>query len=681
MPKANAGEAYCARRIVVALFIVAAALGVATPARADDECLLEVQDGQGNVVADNGQVCGEASNKSCTYSLKLCVNQASASCTAAALKKKIIKATGHCGGVGKLKVKPSGSTALCGNVVTLKLKTKKKGTKEATCLLKAVAKAKGRKDIDRFTLDCKPQAGQCPTTTTTTASTTTTTIARICGNGTLEPGEACDTPGQQGTCGAGQLCNCSCTQCVTPVACTCGTGTPTQLNFTTGFAAGGGGTVTPGSCIAQTTPPAGNACGTDADCTPGTCRGALASGGLYFGGGGVAVPLPSTVPDMGLSVTKVAFCTGDGSTMEICASTPTDIGGAHPTRTCTAGGVDDPEYPACVGGDKAGKPCRDDGECTGGGTCTGTMTGCLFGPPLPVPNVDNPSTSTCVINRVSRSASGSTTCSGTSAIDIPLASDIYLDNDLLGGQGPGRPDVPGIQPCPLCTKVCSGGTKDGLPCQSDPDCTGGGTCSAGTSCIGGPNHGNACTPADSDVPTICTGVDKGKPCTTDSDCTAPGLCNHPYPTSHDCPPPSTSFLGTLPISFGLTTGTSSKTSTNIGSDPTQTRVFCGFCAKITPITVFNNPPIACTADSDCAAFAPFSFCAQRTSGAFGNRAATTVSETGAASSGSLSDRQLHNATLVSVFCIPPLYDPIVDVAADLPGPGAVALPGQVQLLP
>ena len=46
----------------------------------------------------------------------------------------------------------------------------------------------------------------------------------------------------------------------------------------------------------------------------------------------------------------------------------------------------------------------------------------------------------------------------------------------------------------------------------------------------------------------------------------------------------------------------------------------------------------------------------------------------------LTDGMPHRATLVSVFCIPPSYNSTVDAAADLPGPGAVALTGKAQLL-
>ena len=37
------------------------------------------------------------------------------------------------------------------------------------------------------------------------------------------------------------------------------------------------------------------------------------------------------------------------------------------------------------------------------------------------------------------------------------------------------------------------------------------------------------------------------------------------------------------------------------------------------------------------------------------------------------------ATLAGIFCVPPSYNGIVDPSAELPGPGAVSLPGTAQL--
>jgi len=60
--------------------------------------------------------------------------------------------------------------------------------------------------------------------------------------------------------------------------------------------------------------------------------------------------------------------------------------------------------------------------------------------------------------------------------------------------------------------------------------------------------------------------------------------------------------------------------------------------------------------------------------------ARTITETGAPA-GTLSDGAGHASTLVSIFCIQPTFNATVDAAGDLPGPGAVSLPGTAQLLP
>jgi hypothetical protein len=249
-------------------------------------------------------------------------------------------------------------------------------------------------------------------------------------------------------------------------------------------------------------------------------------------------------------------------------------------------------------------------------------TGCLFGSPLPIPNPTGTPTSTCVVNVVSAPATGTGNCDGNIAsLNLPLASGIYLTGDLV-------PAVNGIQPCPICT----GGT-----------------------CKGGPNNGLTCTPGT----------------------TTPGDA---YPTSNDCPPDPSQFLGNLPIGFDLTTGTQTRTAAD--NLPTQSNVFCGFCA--TNAGVFQNPPHACTANTQCTT-GTFIKCRQRSAGAFatdflGFNTARTISETGSPSA-CLADGANHDATLVSIFCIPPTYNGLVDGSADLPGPGAVSLPGTSQLLP
>jgi hypothetical protein len=66
--------------------------------------------------------------------------------------------------------------------------------------------------------------------------------------------------------------------------------------------------------------------------------------------------------------------------------------------------------------------------------------------------------------------------------------------------------------------------------------------------------------------------------------------------------------------------------------------------------------------------------------ASGNTAATSITETGAPG-GDLTDGQPRASTPVSVFCVPPTFSGLVDPAAGLPGPGAVSLGGEAQLVP
>ncbi len=75
-------------------------------------------------------------------------------------------------------------------------------------------------------------------------------------------------------------------------------------------------------------------------------------------------------------------------------------------------------------------------------------------------------------------------------------------------------------------------------------------------------------------------------------------------------------------------------------------------------------------------------CQQNNPGAFGpaGGGARTITETGAPA-GNMTDGLGHASTLVSIFCIQPTFNATVDAAGDLPGPGAVSLPGTAQLLP
>src|SRR5256885_5896728 len=88
---------------------------------------------------------------------------------------------------------------------------------------------------------------------------------------------------------------------------------PSLFSFTTASSGCGTnppGSVSPAQCVQGTNN--GTACASDATCTGGgVCRGHLNCSGLYFGGGQPSgVNLPATVPDRGLSYSKVASCSG-----------------------------------------------------------------------------------------------------------------------------------------------------------------------------------------------------------------------------------------------------------------------------------------------------------------------------------------------------------------------------------
>src|SRR5207247_4329770 len=114
-------------------------------------------------------------DKTCTFELALCVNQAADSCTPKDLKKRRIHAKGHCAGIGKLNVKANATSAVCGGFAGVKVRTKKQGSQPGTCRIHAKA-GDSRTDI---TLLCQPQSSPCATTTTTTTQTPTTTTEAV----------------------------------------------------------------------------------------------------------------------------------------------------------------------------------------------------------------------------------------------------------------------------------------------------------------------------------------------------------------------------------------------------------------------------------------------------------------------------------------------------------------------
>ena len=486
----------------------------------------------------------------------------------------------------------------------------------------------------------------------------------------------------------------STTSSTAPATCTCTGGTPTRQSFTTGVGTGSCGHL-------------------DADGNPGFFP--LACGGLYFGGAGVSTPLPSTIPDLGTTVTNVSC---NGTALTLSGTTPADTGGNR-----------------CSGGTNHHNACASNADCPGGAckflTCSNA--GCLFGPPLPVPNGSHSgaATSTCVINTVAANGAGTGDCAAgtTTSFNLPLGSALFLAGDLMpmrcsGGTAPGA-NCTGGGACGTTTACPGGGTcvndtgrctDNGGPCCSDGDCNVGATCES-AACVGGTNDGKGCITAadcpgagahcrtfiqpcpicDPTTNTCDGGPNNGLTCT-------PGASpvDGDFPTSHDCPPATSLGIGTLSIAFKLDTGTITQTAVDTAD---QVNVFCGFCKNKT-LNSFarkcdgaatganctgdgNCPagqhclPIACNpanGNADCAAATGFTSCGQRTSGAFtSNDVARTIVETGSPAGSQTTGGAAQPQTLVSIFCIPPTFNTLVDSAADLPGPGAAVLQGTVQL--
>ena len=99
-----------------------------------------------------------------------------------------------------------------------------------------------------------------------------------------------------------------------------------------------------------------------------------------------------------------------------------------------------------------------------------------------------------------------------------------------------------------------------------------------------------------------------------------------------------------------------------------------------PLGLCSGTP--CESDADCAADpASRESCEQRNDGAFGpgGGANLTITEIGTPS-GNVEDYGAHLGAAVSVFCIPPSFNALIDGSGDLPGPGAISLPSTIQLV-
>jgi hypothetical protein len=182
------------------------------------------------------------------------------------------------------------------------------------------------------------------------------------------------------------------------------------------------------------------------------------------------------------------------------------------------------------------------------------------------------------------------------------------------------PGEPGLQACPVCI--------DGR-------------------CRGGTNQGGTCAPY------------------------APGIL-----TSFDCPPPGQP-LDEVSLELSFSTDTITWTAVPSG---TQARVFCGYCRDADLSLTFADPPIHCQGGDEVttACGVPFESCEQRAQGAFGPNGGgvATITLRGEAA-GPLVAGTPVDATLASVFCVPPVAGDVVNNNVSLPGPAAVTLPVRI----
>jgi hypothetical protein len=538
----------------------------------------------GDSCDDDGQT-----NGSCSFKIKGCVNIPNVSgCTPRPIKKVKFK-TGNEKNLISLTPDATNPSSVCGSFVDFKVALKKKGKKKPPkagkrkliAMATANQKPFGKnKDTDKITFMCNPcPTDSCvpPTTTTTvvvTTSTTTTTAPAepFCGDGIVNGSEGCDPAAANTGCTGGQTCmpagaisECTCKTCA-PI-------NPVQvMQFTTATGTefcGSGALVDPPATTPPNPPGSGSVMG-------GSTTIPLGSGCLYIGGGNANVP-GGGIPDGSTSNFNLTLdCGGE---LVVAGKAPTNDA---ETRSCTTGvGATHacantlelwPNLTACTTDDDC--PHTGQGGAVAKGSCI-EKPNCLFGPPLPI--IGAPST--CVVNTIGETASGSVLADGSAQVTLPLRSHTFISLNTN-------------QPCPICNNnLCEGGPRDGMACTT-------------TSVV--------------------------------------------QQTSIDCPP-----------------------------DPAMGAYLPEFVVRLDKLTTGSI-----TKTNAQGLFCP----SQNTASAFGTQqqapplVVTSITETGSKAAGALSTTP-QDVTLSTVFCIPATADALINGAADLPGPGAVSLPGTLQILP
>ncbi|HYC00725.1 MAG TPA: hypothetical protein VEC57_16450 [Candidatus Limnocylindrales bacterium] len=142
----------------------------------------------------------------------------------------------------------------------------------------------------------------------------------------------------------------------------------------------------------------------------------------------------------------------------ICAATCDS--GVNEGQACAVVSNGSGTMTKCAGGTEAGAVCDEDADCAGGGTCSANPTQCTAG--------------------------------GSSTLGTPCTTNSQCDTSSGSGDGVCGDACPGGRCLPLCYPQgqCVGGTRAGLECAQDKECTGGGACVVNDSedglCANGP---------------------------------------------------------------------------------------------------------------------------------------------------------------------------------------------------
>jgi hypothetical protein len=335
-------------------------------------------------------------------------------------------------------------------------------------------------------------------------------------------------------------------------------------------------------------------------------------------------------------------------------------------------------------------------------TCSGAETcQCFYGPPLPITSGGVP---VCVVNRYTGSLTGTANIANSGPHAGEGAATVNLEAAVYNG-------VAVQQPCPTCENdptprdgvkggTCSGGVRDGQPCDVQGDNALFGHVSLDCEPVRAANIGNlrvtfspattGTTQLSANVPCTAPGFNgvscfcdtcgdaTAAPCNISADC-APGIvcggkrcvgganAGHACVTGSECPSGSCGRMGQATAPNQCDDVTCSPDA----SDPNPNDGYCasGPLDKFCTIETFRG----CTSDADCQP-APSGNCDsckpnQTCGGGLRNCFLDPIVRVGSPGT--------QNAVLAATFCIPPTTSSSVNGVGGLPGPGAIAVPVRI----